>query len=159
MYLESNHFKSFTTFTPAGSHHQPHLSCSITLPTGPPAVALVLKIFTESSFTLLLTPSSRSEPSSHLHHQHPYSGLKAPTSATQEASFEINAQSFKVGPLSCQRSFYNLFLYYVSSSDMPNKHDLCLCPKQSCPELPRCVFLSLRSLLTHTWSVRPSLTV
>lgn len=49
--------KSFTTFTPVGSHHQPHLSWSITPSTGLPAVTLVLKIL-----TVIILPSCSNLP-------------------------------------------------------------------------------------------------
>lgn len=56
--------KSFTTITPVGSQHQPHLSCSNSLPTGLPALALVLKTMAESSFYSSAQTFQWSEPSS-----------------------------------------------------------------------------------------------
>ena len=70
--------KSFTTITPVGSQHQPHLSCSNSLPTGLPALALVLKTIAESSFYSSAQTFQWSEPSSLLHGQRPYSDLGGP---------------------------------------------------------------------------------
>lgn len=150
MYLESNHFSN-------PSLPSPQLEVIISpiwvAPLPFQLVPLLWLLFSRYSqshhFTLLLTPSSRANPP-HIFTTSILTVALRLNSATQ-ASFEINAQSFKVGPLSCPKillqfiSLLCIFFRYAKQA-----YDLCLCPKQSCPELPRCVsFFPQVSAHTH----------